>query len=123
MPNPQNIEGQGFHTNPERINKTGRPRKWTTTLKEQGYKVAEINDSIQVMISMTEGELEDIRSDESRPIMERIVSAALLKSLGTKSLFNIETLFTRVFGKPKETLDANVKNDVKITMNLNEPDE
>jgi len=33
MPNPENIAGQGFHTNPERINKKGNPgSKWLSTL-------------------------------------------------------------------------------------------
>jgi hypothetical protein len=34
MPNPENIAGQGFHTNPERINTTGlnRGSKWLSTL-------------------------------------------------------------------------------------------
>ena len=33
MPNPENIAGQGFHTNPERINKTGlnKGAKWMST--------------------------------------------------------------------------------------------
>jgi len=26
MPNPENLIGQGFHTNPERINRNGRPK-------------------------------------------------------------------------------------------------
>jgi hypothetical protein len=40
MGNPKAIEGQGFHTNPERINKEGRPRKYVSLLKEQGYKLS-----------------------------------------------------------------------------------
>ena len=32
MPNPENIKGQGFHTNPERINRNGNPgSKWLKT--------------------------------------------------------------------------------------------
>ncbi len=33
-------------------NPNGRPKKYVTLLKEQGYKLAEINDTIQAMLSM-----------------------------------------------------------------------
>ena len=33
-------------------NPNSRPRKYVSLLKEQGYKLAEINDTIQAMMSM-----------------------------------------------------------------------
>ena len=36
----------------EVANPNGRPKKYVTLLKEQGYKLAEINDTIQAMLSM-----------------------------------------------------------------------
>ncbi len=40
-------------------NPKGRPRKYVSLLKEQGYKLSEINDSIQAMMSMTIEEVVD----------------------------------------------------------------
>ena len=33
-------------------NPKGRPRKYVSLLKEQGYKLSEINDTIQAMMAM-----------------------------------------------------------------------
>ncbi len=41
----------------EVANPNGRPKKYVTLLKEQGYKLAEINDTIQAMLSMDLDEL------------------------------------------------------------------
>ena len=32
-------------------NPNGRPRKFVSLLKEQGYKLSEVNDAIQVLLS------------------------------------------------------------------------
>ena len=64
MPNPENIAGQGFHTNPERINKKGNPgSKWLSTLLrerlEQGDNAAKL---IEKLIELShKGDLNAIR--------------------------------------------------------------
>ncbi len=49
MPNPQNIEPYKMQKG-ETLNPNGRPRKYVSLLKEQGYKLAEINDTIQAIL-------------------------------------------------------------------------
>ena len=44
----------------EVANPNGRPRKYVSLLKEQGYKLAEINDTIQAMMSMDLEELKTV---------------------------------------------------------------
>jgi hypothetical protein len=112
MGNPKAIEGQGFHTNPERINREGRPRKYVSLLKEQGYKLSEINDSIQALMSMDEEELRTVSLNDAATVLEKTVAKAMLKSLSNGSLFSLDTLLTRVYGKPKEQMD--IKSDNKI---------
>jgi hypothetical protein len=112
MSNPKSIEGQGFHTNPERINKDGRPRKYVSLLKEQGYKLSEINDSIQALMSMDEEELRAVSLNDSATVLEKTVAKAMIKSLSNGSLYSLDTLLTRVYGKPKEQVD--IKSDNKI---------
>jgi hypothetical protein len=112
MGNPKAIEGQGFHTNPERINREGRPRKYVSLLKEQGYKLSEINDSIQALMSMDEEELKSVSTNDKATVLEKTVAKAILKSMSNGSLYSLDTLLTRVYGKPKEQMD--IKSDNKI---------
>jgi len=114
MANPKNIQGQGFHTNPERINKGGRPRKYVSALKEQGYKASEVNDAIQVLMSMTIEELKDVYNNPQATVLEKTVASAIRKSIEKGSLYSIETLLTRVYGKPKEQVDLNASGGMQI---------
>lgn len=96
----------------EVANPNGRPRKFVSLLKEQGYKVSEINDTIQAMMAMDLQELQKVNDNPAATIMEKTVAAAMLKSLKNGSLYSLETLLTRVYGKPKET--TAVENSGKI---------
>ena len=104
--------GDGFDKYPERINRAGRPKKYVTQLKEIGYKLSEINDTIQVMLSMNVDELKLVWDDPNATILEKTIANAMRKSLEKGSLYSIETLLSRVYGKPKET--AEVQTDSKI---------
>jgi poly-beta-hydroxyalkanoate depolymerase len=107
-------KGDGFDTHPERINREGRPRKYVSLLKEQGYKLSEINDSIQAMMAMDLEELKGVFENPKATILEKTVANAMKKSLEKGSLYSIETLLTRVYGKPKEQMDINTDNKIEI---------
>jgi hypothetical protein len=92
-------------------NPNGRPRKYVSLLKEQGYKLSEINDTIQVMISMDIEELKMVFDNPKATILEKTIANAMNKSLSKGSLYSIETLLTRVYGKPRETIDTNNKTE------------
>jgi hypothetical protein len=99
-------------------NPAGRPRKYVSLLKEQGYKMSEVNDCIQVMLSMTVEELADTFKNPKATVLEKTIAAAIKKSIEKGSLYSIETLLTRVYGKPKETVDLNaeiVRHEVVLT--------
>lgn len=102
-------------------NPNGRPRKWVSTLWERGYKKSEVVDCIQVLIAMDEKELEDIAKDKTLTILETIVATALLQAKKKKSLYNIETLLTRVYGAPKQEIEADIKI-TKFDVKFNEGD-
>jgi hypothetical protein len=106
----------------ETMNPNGRPKKYVTLLKEQGYKLAEINDTIQAMLSMDLDELKDVWQNPKATILEKTIANAMRKSLEKGSLYSIETLLSRVYGKPKETADVNqtVSGEIKITLDLGE---
>lgn len=93
-------------------NPNGRPRKFVSQLREQGYKLAEVNDTIQVLMSMDLEELKTVFENPKATVLEKTVAAAIKKGIEKGSLFSIETLLTRVYGKPKET--QQVTSDTRI---------
>jgi hypothetical protein len=109
MANENNIIHHQFKKG-ESGNPNGRPKKFTTLLKDSGYKQSEINDTIQSMLTLTLEELRSIHESDDATILEKTIANALYKSWRKGSLYSIETLLTRTFGKPKESIDidANV---------------
>jgi hypothetical protein len=105
-------KGDGFDKYPDRINKNGRPRKYVSLLKDAGYKVSEINDTIQNMMAMDVQELKEVYDNPKGTILEKTIANAMVKSLQKGSLYSLETLLTRVYGKPKET--SSVENTGKV---------
>ena len=93
----------------ETHNPNGRPKKWVSTLRDIGYKKSEIMDCIQVLISMDEQELNEVAKAKDVTVMEQVVALALLESIKKKTLYNIETLLTRVYGQPKLEIDGEIK--------------
>lgn len=112
MPKPENIEPYKFKKG-QSGNPNGRPRKFVCVLKEQGYKQSEINDTIQVMMSMTLDELKAVWDNPDATVMEKTIASAIKKSIEKGSLYSIETLLTRVYGRPKEIIQQS--GEITIT--------
>ena len=103
----------------ETANPNGRPKKFTTLMKEEGYKLSEVNDSIQAIMAMDEKTIKDVLKNEEATMLEKTVARAIIKSYEKGSLYSMDTLLSRVFGKPKETVDATVEAKVvNVTLNL-----
>ena len=95
-------------------NPNGRPRKYVSLLKESGYKLSEINDTIQSMMAMDLDELKTVWDNPRATVLEKTIANAMKKSLEKGSLYSLETLLTRVYGKPKEQVDINTDNKIEI---------
>jgi hypothetical protein len=119
MPNKENIEKHEFKKG-ESGNPNGRPKKYVSALKEQGYKNSEINDCILVMISMDLDELKQVWQNPRATILEKTIANALRKSLEKGSLYSIEVLLSRAVGKPKESIDhttnGETMRDIQVTI-------
>lgn len=96
----------------EVANPYGRPKKFITILKDYGYSLSQINDCILSLLILTESDLVMMSNDANVTILESTVAGALVKSKKNGSLYSLETLLTRVYGKPKEQVD--IKSDNKI---------
>lgn len=97
-------------------NPKGRPKKYVLSLKQEGYKMTEINDTIQAMVGMNVEELKKVYENDKATILEKTVAAALRKGLQKGDLANIETLMNRIYGKPKEKVDITTNGE-----NMNQP--
>ena len=95
-------------------NPNGRPRKFVSLLKEQGYKVGEINDTLMALLSMDLEELKDVFQNEKATVLEKAVAGAIKKSIEKGSLYNIETIITRAMGKPKEMLQHSGDTTIRV---------
>jgi len=95
-------------------NPNGRPKKMHTILKGQGYKLSEINDTIQQMLHLDIETLKKIWDNPKATVLEKTIAQALRKSMEKGKLDSVETLLTRVYGKPKEKLEQelNITNKV-----------
>jgi len=98
----------------EVANPNGRPRKYVSELRAQGYRLSEVNDAIQVLISMTIDELKEVYTNPKATVLEKTIASAIRKSIEKGSLYSIETLLTRVYGKPKEQVDLNASGGMEI---------
>lgn len=92
-------------------NPNGRPRKYISQLKDQGYKLSEINDTLMVLLSMDVEELKAVFENQKSTVLEKAVANAIRKSIEKGSLYNIETIITRAMGKPKEQVDVTSGGD------------
>jgi hypothetical protein len=103
----------------ETANPNGRPKKFTTLLKEHGYSLSEVNDSIQAIMSMNEVEIKEVLKNPDATMLEKTVAKAIIKSYEKGSLYSMDTLMNRVYGKPKEEVNATIEAKVvNVTLNL-----
>ena len=98
----------------ETNNPNGRPRKYVSLLKEQGYKLSEVNDCIQAIMAMDLEELKSVWDNPKATILEKTIANALRKSLEKGSLYSIDTLLNRVYGKPKETNQVTTDGKIEV---------
>ena len=103
----------------ERRHMEGRPKKFTTLMKDNGYTLCEVNDSIQAIMAMDEKNIKEVLKNEEATMLEKTVAKAIIKSYEKGSLYSMDTLLSRVFGKPKESVEATVEAKViNVTLNL-----
>lgn len=104
MPDPKAIEGQGFHTNPERINRDGRPkgsRNLSTILREMLEEEIEVTTDT----GKEKKKLQDV-------MISRLLKAATKSGdLKPTQLRAIQEIFDRVDGKSKQTNELIISED------------
>ena len=115
---------KGMSGNPQ-----GQPRKYVSSLKHLGYKLVEINDCIQNLLGMDAEELQTVTDNEKATILEKLIAGALQKSLRGNDIEILEPLLSRVYGKPKQSVEVTTEqpqkqiifNFYQSMVQLNEP--
>lgn len=103
-----------------RRNLKGRAKKYKSKLFKQGYKNSEIVDAINILISLDEQAIREVSENNDATVLEKIISLAILESIRKKTLYNIETLLTRIYGSPKQEIDQTITvTSFNISLNLN----
>lgn len=93
-------------------NPNGRPRKYVSLLREQGYKLSEIHDTIHAILAMDLEELKGVWDNPKATVLEKTIAGAIRKSLEKGTLDSIETLISRIYGKPKENINMEGRFDL-----------
>ena len=101
-------------------NPNGRPKKYVSLLKESGYKLSEINDTIQAMMAMDMDELKSVWDNKHATILEKTIANAMMTSLKKGSLYSLETLLSRAFGNPKQMTELTGANSEPIQIIIND---
>jgi hypothetical protein len=94
-----NLTGQGFHTNPERINKKGAPKKLP---------------DIRVLVANILGEEKDGKTAAEAILMK------LRQMAAQGNLKAAEMLLNRGYGLPKQTVELSGNPDAPINFVLDE---
>jgi hypothetical protein len=102
-------------------NPKGRPKKFVTTLKRQGYKLSEINDAINILLECGKAELENVVKG-NHTVLEINIAAAILADIKQGRVVTLETILSRVYGRPKNEIQANINatGNVKLILPDNE---
>lgn len=91
-------------------NPKGKPRKICSTLKSLGYTSYEAIDTIRNLMAMNLDELKEVYQNKDSSVLEVTIASAIKKSIDKGSLYSIDTLLSRVFGKPVENFDIKQTN-------------
>lgn len=86
MANPENLEGQGFHTNPERINRSGKS-------KGQRNRKTIVREALEAILEGTEQQVVDA------------ITAAAIKKAMAGDIPAFKELLDSGYGKTEDVVD------------------
>jgi hypothetical protein len=96
----------GFESNPQNINRNGRPKKIATILKDKGYKPSQIRDVYGQLAFYSVNELKEVYEDESQPIISRIIANQFFQALKKADYSKIREIIEQTIGKPKQSTEV-----------------
>jgi hypothetical protein len=119
MANKENLIGKGFETNPQNINKNGRPKKIYTILKEIGYSKEDIKTCFGELLWYNESDLIEIIKDKEKPIITQITAKALIEAKDKGEFNKIKEILEQTVGKPMQSIEVQ-KNEPLTNITITE---
>lgn len=113
MPKGENLKGKGGvkFGDGQKSEGAGRKKKIYTILKESGYNADDIKTAFGEMAFMTLPELKTIHTDESKPVIVRIIANQFYAALKNSDWRKINELMQHVIGVPKQAIQ--LSNDTE----------
>lgn len=99
-------------------NMKGRPRKYVTDLKVEGYKLSQINDAITILLALRPDEVHKIARSMTHTVMEVSIAKAIAADMKAGRISTVEIILSRVFGKPKNEITATIKQTGNVKLML-----
>jgi len=93
--------------------KNGRKKKIYNILKKKGYGKDDIIAAFKELMFYKEVKLEELRDDESKPILVRIVAANIIDSFEDSDISSLKFILDHVLGTPKQTIESDVTTNGK----------
>lgn len=108
-----NIKGKGnrFSSTNQPKNRGRKPKLYTLARKVYHISIDEWRDVALYLLQCTRKEVESIAQDESTPIWVVNICRALYKDAGKGSTATLEELFSRLWGKPGQSIDITSKGN------------
>ena len=102
--NIKGTDGNTFSSTNQPENR-GRKKKIYSILKEKGYSADDIKTAFGELAFYTENEIEEISTDETKPIIARIVANQFFQALKAGDWNKIKEILEHVIGKPNQQTD------------------
>ena len=115
-----NLSKESFVLHPERINKAGRPPKIYTVLRKSGYSRDDIRNAYNEIAWSDVSELKRLFEDENSPAIIKVIANAFQRAIKKGDYRYVKEIIEQIIGQAKINLDADIKMDYNITLNLND---
>ena len=101
----------------------GRKKKIYTILKEKGYGSQDIKTAFKEMAWYTLSELKEVYSDDSKPVITRIVANQFHKAYLKGDWSRIKEIMEYTIGRPVETTKLQVEKSDNVTISYEDMNE
>ena len=103
----------------DKLNGSGRQKKMISEIVQQGYNKRQIEEVYLLMMTFTVDQLKTVFNNPKATILEKIVCAALSKSVGRGTLEQVEIMLSRVYHKPLTTIAGKDGESLMIAPTIN----
>jgi len=103
----------GFDKNPQNINRSGRPKKIYTILKESGFSADDIRTAFGEVAWYNIKDLQALYSDPNTPVIIKVVANAYKQAAKDGKFLFIKDILEQFMGKALQKSEE--KKDINIT--------